>query len=149
MFSNDWEIRNWNGFMNSPKSTLLLISQSYLSYWTRFRVAAEEHAAVYPHTFNPKYRGTSGPIDTSTPHHVHTIDLLFQQSLVNKGLNAVNDPYGGDVSLRVLIPLLCNRMEFVIRSQVLGWPLRVCIQKLGHVLMLLPHIMRPTRIVQI
>ena len=53
---------------------------------------------MYPHTFNPKYRGTSGPIDTSTPHHVHTIDLLFQQSFANKGLNVVTDPYGGDVS---------------------------------------------------
>ena len=142
--SNDWVILDgtgtvsWN-ILNSPKSTLLPISQCYLSYWTRFRVAAEEHAAVYPHTFNPKYRGTSGPIDTSTPHHVHTIDLLFQHSLVNNSLNAVSDPYGGDVSLRVLIPSLCNQMEFVIRLQVLGWPLRVW-PKLGRVLMLLPHI---------
>lgn len=65
---------------------------------SRFHVAAEEHLAVYPHTYNPKYRGTTGPIHTSTPHHFHTLDLLFQQSFVNKGCNAVVDPYGGDVS---------------------------------------------------
>ena len=73
-------------------------------------MAAEEHSAVYPHTFNPKYRGTSGPIDTSTPHHVHTIDLLFQRSFANKGLNVVTDPYGGDVSFPVLTSLSCKQI---------------------------------------
>ena len=76
--------------MHSQLFLYLIVARSY--------VAAEEHLAVYPHTFNPAYRGTTGPIQVSVPHHVHTVDLLFQQSLVNKGLKAVSDPYGGDVS---------------------------------------------------
>jgi hypothetical protein len=65
---------------------------------TRSHVAAKEHAAVYPHTFNAAYRGTAGPIQVSIPHHLHTLDLLLRQSFENKGLKSVPDPYGGDVS---------------------------------------------------
>jgi hypothetical protein len=70
----------------------------FLPVTNRFHAAAEEQAAVYPHTFNPEYHGTKGPIQVSTPHHAHTLDYLFQQSLTNKGLKTVHDPYGGDVS---------------------------------------------------
>ncbi|KIM89884.1 GMC oxidoreductase [Piloderma croceum F 1598] len=61
-------------------------------------VAAKEHAAVYPHTFNAAYRGTAGPIQVSIPHHLHTLDLLFRQSFENKGLKSVPDPYGGEIT---------------------------------------------------
>lgn len=57
----------------------------------------EEQITFYPHSFNPAFRGTSGPIQVSMPPHVYTIDQLFQQSFVNKGLKSVADPYGGDV----------------------------------------------------
>ncbi|KAJ7500951.1 GMC oxidoreductase [Mycena galericulata] len=63
-----------------------------------FHPPAEEHTAVYPHTYDASLRGTSGPIHTTVPFHFHAIDTLFQQTLVNKGLKAVRDPYGGDIT---------------------------------------------------
>lgn len=63
-----------------------------------FHAAAEEQAVLYPHTFNAAHHGTNGPIQVSMPHHAHTIDNLFQQSFVNKGLKTVANPYGGDIT---------------------------------------------------
>lgn len=70
-----------------------------------FHVPSAEHAAVYPHTPVLEHLGTSGPVHISTPHHVHTVDLLFKESCVNKGLKAVEDPYGGDVGFRFILRL--------------------------------------------
>jgi len=78
---------------------------------TRSHVAAKEHAAVYPHTFNAAYRGTAGPIQVSIPHHVHTLDLLIQQSFENKGLKLVSDPYGGEVSFGCRQPYMLDQSE--------------------------------------
>ncbi|KZP21381.1 GMC oxidoreductase, partial [Athelia psychrophila] len=63
-----------------------------------FHPAAPEHAALYPHTYKIENHGTSGPLFVSTPHHVHTIDLLFKETCEAKGLRIIEDPYGGDIS---------------------------------------------------
>ncbi|KAJ7189182.1 GMC oxidoreductase [Mycena filopes] len=73
----------------------------YLKY-TRisetFHAAQTSQTALYPHTHDPAFRGASGPIQVTVPHTVHTVDRLFQETLVNKGLKAIKDPYGGDIS---------------------------------------------------
>ena len=33
------------------------------------------------------------------PPHYHTVDMLVNETLVNKGLKASKDPHGGDVSI--------------------------------------------------
>ncbi|KAF7970350.1 hypothetical protein HWV62_24322 [Athelia sp. TMB] len=75
--------------------------ENYLAYAKlseSFHPAALEHTAVYPHTSVLKNHGTSGPVQTSTPHHVHTVDLLFRESCKNRGLPLLEDPYGGDIT---------------------------------------------------
>lgn len=63
----------------------------------RFHPAVKEVADGYPHTFVEKFRGTSGPIDVSVPIHANTIDKIIQETLVNKGIKKIDDPYGGNV----------------------------------------------------
>ncbi|KAF9528787.1 GMC oxidoreductase [Crepidotus variabilis] len=63
-----------------------------------FHLPAQEQLDVYPHTYNPNFRGLSGPIHTSLAPQFHTIDKLMQETLVNKGIKPVEDPYGGDIS---------------------------------------------------
>nr|GAT54545.1 GMC oxidoreductase [Mycena chlorophos] len=61
-----------------------------------FHPATEEQCALYPHTHEPMNRGHFGPIQVTVPHTIHTVDKLFQETLVNKGLKLIKDPYGGD-----------------------------------------------------
>lgn len=63
-----------------------------------FQPASDEFTAIYPHAWNPEYHGTNGPVQTTVPHNVHTIDHMFQDTLVAKGVKYIKDPYGGDVS---------------------------------------------------
>ncbi|KDQ52343.1 GMC oxidoreductase [Jaapia argillacea MUCL 33604] len=63
-----------------------------------FHPPTPTQSTLYPHTFEPTNRGTSGPIQTTIPHLVHTIDELFQETMVNRGLKTVRDPYGGDIT---------------------------------------------------
>ncbi|KAF8171014.1 GMC oxidoreductase [Mycena galopus ATCC 62051] len=63
-----------------------------------FHVAQKEQTDLYPHSHNPAFRGDSGPIQVTVPHTVHTVDQLFQETLVKKGLKAIKDPYGGDIT---------------------------------------------------
>ncbi|KAJ7024174.1 GMC oxidoreductase [Mycena alexandri] len=75
--------------------------QEYMKYSQRsetFHPPAQEQMDVYPHTYEAKFRGTSGPIHTTIPFHYHAVDSLFQQTLVNKGLKNIKDPYGGDIN---------------------------------------------------
>ncbi|KAJ7722931.1 GMC oxidoreductase [Mycena metata] len=75
--------------------------QEYMKYSQRsetFHPAAQEQMDVYPHTYEARFRGTSGPIHTTVPFHYHAVDSLFQQTLVNKGLKNIKDPYGGDIN---------------------------------------------------
>ncbi|KAF8198835.1 GMC oxidoreductase [Mycena galopus ATCC 62051] len=73
----------------------------YLKY-TRisetFHMARKEQTDLYPHTHDPAFRGESGPIQVTVPQTVHTLDRLFQETLINKGLKAIKDPYGGDIT---------------------------------------------------
>jgi len=62
-----------------------------------FHPPAKEQTILYPHTFDPTFRGTSGPVQVTIPPTVYTVDKLVQETLVNKGLKAIKDPYGGDV----------------------------------------------------
>ncbi|KDR78170.1 hypothetical protein GALMADRAFT_224541 [Galerina marginata CBS 339.88] len=63
-----------------------------------FHLPTTEQTDLYPHTFDLKARGTSGPVQVAIPAHVHTLDKLFQETMVNKGLKAINDPYSGDIN---------------------------------------------------
>ncbi|KAJ7230526.1 GMC oxidoreductase [Mycena pura] len=63
-----------------------------------FHVAAKEQSDLYPHTHDPAFRGNSGPIQVTAPHSVYTVDRLFQETLVKKGLKPILDPYGGDIN---------------------------------------------------
>lgn len=63
-----------------------------------FHPPAREQLDLYPHTYEASFHGTSGPIHTCTPFHFHTIDELFQQTMVNMGLKSIRDPYGGDIT---------------------------------------------------
>ncbi|EIM84584.1 GMC oxidoreductase [Stereum hirsutum FP-91666 SS1] len=75
--------------------------KSYFEYTKRsetFHKASNEQLAAYPHTVDPDHRGTNGPIQTTVPHAVATIDALFQETMVKKGIKAIKDPYGGDIT---------------------------------------------------
>ncbi|KAJ3512055.1 hypothetical protein NLJ89_g3742 [Agrocybe chaxingu] len=63
-----------------------------------FHLPAKELTDLYPHTYNPDFRGLSGPLHVAIPSHVHTVDKLVQETFVNKGVKAIKDPYGGDIS---------------------------------------------------
>jgi hypothetical protein len=63
-----------------------------------FHIAQKEQNDLYPHTHNLAFRGETGPIQVTVPHSVYTIDQLFQETLVNKGLKPIKDPYGGDIT---------------------------------------------------
>ncbi|KAJ7849598.1 glucose-methanol-choline oxidoreductase, partial [Mycena leptocephala] len=63
-----------------------------------FHIAQKEQNDLYPHTHNIAFRGESGPIQVTVPHSVYSIDQLFQETLVNKGLKPIKDPYGGDIT---------------------------------------------------
>lgn len=47
-----------------------------------------------------EHRGASGPVQVTLSANFKTLDNLFLQTCVNMGLNAVQDPYGGNVGLR-------------------------------------------------
>ncbi|KAJ7841204.1 GMC oxidoreductase [Mycena olivaceomarginata] len=67
--------------------------------WTEYsKYTRISETDLYPHTHNLDFRGESGPIQVTVPHSVHTIDQIFQETLVKKGLKAIKDPYGGDIT---------------------------------------------------
>ncbi|KAJ7156148.1 GMC oxidoreductase [Mycena filopes] len=75
--------------------------QEYMKYSQRsetFHPPAQEQMDAYPHTYDTELHGTSGPIHTTIPFHYHTVDALFQETLANKGLKTIKDPYGGDTN---------------------------------------------------
>ncbi|KIM89885.1 GMC oxidoreductase [Piloderma croceum F 1598] len=63
-----------------------------------FHPATKDQLASFPHTYISEYRGTSGPIHTTPPPNIPSLEILFQETMINKGLNANRDPYGGDVT---------------------------------------------------
>ncbi|KAJ6501838.1 GMC oxidoreductase [Mycena vulgaris] len=73
----------------------------YMKYSRRsetFHPPAQEQMDTYPHTYEASFHGTSGPIHTTIPFHFHAVDSLFQETMVNKGLKSIEDPYGGDIT---------------------------------------------------
>ncbi|KAF8877062.1 GMC oxidoreductase [Gymnopilus junonius] len=73
----------------------------YQKYSQRSETAhlpAQEQKALYPHTYTAEFGGTSGPVQVSIPPHVHTIDKIFQPTMLNVGLKRIDDPYGGDIT---------------------------------------------------
>ncbi|KAF9040114.1 GMC oxidoreductase [Panaeolus papilionaceus] len=72
--------------------------QKYSRKVENFHPPSKEQTDLYPHTYDEKLRGTSGPIHVTIPANVHTIDTIVQKTLVNKGLKAIEDPYGGDIT---------------------------------------------------
>ena len=64
----------------------------------RFHPAVKEITDSFPHTYNEKNRGTSGPVSVTDPIHAYTADKVFIDTLVNKGVKLLEDPYGGEVS---------------------------------------------------
>src|ERR1700761_5224929 len=79
-------------------STLFCQSTSIHSIYCSFHVATKEQSDLYPHTHDPAFRGNSGPIQVTAPHNVYTVDRLFQETLVKRGLKPILDPYGGDIN---------------------------------------------------
>ncbi|KAJ7780128.1 GMC oxidoreductase [Mycena maculata] len=77
---------NWNEYMK------------YSQRSETFHPPSEEETDMYPHTFETKFRGTTGPIHTTIPFLFHDVDRLFQETLVRKGLKSIKDPYGGDIT---------------------------------------------------
>ncbi|KAH9476793.1 GMC oxidoreductase family protein Mala s 12 [Psilocybe cubensis] len=63
-----------------------------------FHPPTKEQTDLYPHKFIVEHRGTTGPIQVAISHSVHTLDELFQETMVNKGLKEVDDPYDGDMT---------------------------------------------------
>lgn len=64
----------------------------------RFHIPDKEVTDLFPHTYNTAGRGTSGPIQTTIPPHVHTIDTLIQKTLWNLGIKKLEDSYEGDIN---------------------------------------------------
>ncbi|KAH9476794.1 GMC oxidoreductase family protein Mala s 12 [Psilocybe cubensis] len=65
-----------------------------------FLPASKEQIEVYHYPDNSitEHRGTSGPIQVAIPHGAHTLDKLFQETMINKGFKDVKDPYSGDIN---------------------------------------------------
>ena len=66
---------------------------------------------------------------------MHTLDKLFQETMVNKGLKSIDDPYGGDVSFDILIPIsLPDSKELIAFLRLLepGLGLQTLILRLGN-----------------
>lgn len=84
--------------MLSVANLTLRINNNFTSACHSFHPAVKEVADAYPHTYVEKFRGTTGPINVTVPIHAHTIDKIVQDTLVNKGIKRIDDPYGGDVS---------------------------------------------------
>ncbi|KAF8958583.1 GMC oxidoreductase [Flammula alnicola] len=63
-----------------------------------FHPPAKEQTDLYPHTFDLHTRGSSGPVQVTIPPHAYTLDKLVQETLVNRGLEAIEDPYGGNIT---------------------------------------------------
>ncbi|KAJ7920180.1 GMC oxidoreductase [Mycena leptocephala] len=122
-FSNDKELMwargkclggtssmNFHAWIKPPASDIDAIEKlgnpgwnwnEYVKYSQRsetFHPPAEEQMKLYPHTYDPRFHGTTGPIHTTVPFHCHDVDELFQQTLVNKGIKSIPDPYGGDIN---------------------------------------------------
>ncbi|KAF8153936.1 GMC oxidoreductase [Crassisporium funariophilum] len=72
--------------------------QKYSMKSETFHAPSKEITDLYPHTFDLSLRGTSGPIQTTIPSHISTVDAIYQQTVVNKGLKTIKDPYGGDIT---------------------------------------------------
>ena len=79
---------------------------------------------LYPHNFTNESCGKSGPIQVIIPPHVHTVDKLFQETMINMGLKSNKDPYGGNVrnhklNINLLIDRLvdCRSMDRSIESR--------------------------------
>ena len=95
---------NWADYKKySNKSETQVFSTSHFPFGilickVSVHLPLQEQMDLYPHTFTNKSGGTSGPIQVIIPPHVHTVDKLFQETMVNRGLKALDDPYGGDVS---------------------------------------------------
>jgi hypothetical protein len=106
------------------------ITPNFFDVFHSFQLASEEFSAVYPHEWNPDYHGTNGPIRITVPHHVHTVDRMFQDTMVSKGVKNIRDPYGGDVcnTQQVQSQRITHRAH---RLQVLGWPMPAWTQNLG------------------
>ncbi|KAF6749503.1 GMC oxidoreductase [Ephemerocybe angulata] len=77
---------NWNEFEKYSKKS------------EKFHPAVKEITDKYPHTYDENFRGTDGPINVTDPIHAHTLDKIFIDTLGNKGIKHVTDPYGGDVT---------------------------------------------------
>ena len=63
-----------------------------------FHPAEKDVMEHYPHTHDPNSHGFCGPIHVSMAPHAYTIDKLVEDTLINKGVDIVKDPYGGNVS---------------------------------------------------
>ncbi|KAF8905217.1 hypothetical protein CPB84DRAFT_1745544 [Gymnopilus junonius] len=51
------------------------------------------------HEYSKKLEiGKLGPVQVAIAPHVHTIDKLFQEMMVQKGLKKIDDPYGGNIT---------------------------------------------------
>lgn len=72
---------------------------------------------LYPHTYRPEYRGTSGPVHVTVPHHLAALDHLFQDTLSSMNIKLIDDAMGGDVRQRTVMKSECN-VSYAVLSEL-------------------------------
>lgn len=74
------------------------LSEPALTNRSSFHPPTREEQERYPHAYDANLRGHSGPIQTIVSPRFFILDELMQQTFMNKGINKIEDSYGGDVS---------------------------------------------------
>ncbi|KAJ7513171.1 hypothetical protein B0H11DRAFT_2182407 [Mycena galericulata] len=98
------KLRNpgWNGSVYSK----------YSKRSETFHPPIQELPDIYPLTYETKFHGPNGPIHTTILFHFHTIDELFQKTIVSKRLEVVKDSDSGKSSVMYLENLV-EHLKFI------------------------------------
>ncbi|EPT01735.1 hypothetical protein FOMPIDRAFT_1119678 [Fomitopsis schrenkii] len=72
--------------------------QKYTLRAENFTQASEDQLALYKHTHNAEFRGTSGPVKTTVPMIPVAINKAFLEAAQEHGFPLLEDPYGGNIT---------------------------------------------------